>query len=107
LSLTVVATGEEAVAKITAAGAAAPQLVLCDINLPGISGIEVVRAALMHPRGVGIRFAMLSASTDPAVMKESLAAGATHFIEKSDFCTNFESWLGRLLEAPAAVKAAA
>jgi diguanylate cyclase (GGDEF)-like protein len=107
LALTVVTTGEEALARISDAGAAAPQLVLCDINLPGVSGIEVVMTAIAHPRGVGVRFAMLSASSDPAVVKESLAAGAAHFIEKSDFCTNFEAWLAKLLDAPAVLKAAA
>jgi len=98
-TLTFCVTGEEAISRITSPDAGArPQLVLCDLNLPGISGIDVVKAMRASAISAGIPCVMLSATTDPVTQQSAVAAGANFFIEKSDFCSNFDMWIGRLSE---------
>ena len=73
-------SGEESLAMVEELE---PDLVLMDINLPGIDGIEATRRiAATHP-GIGV----LVVSTYEATEYEprALAAGAVAFIGKSDF----------------------
>lgn len=71
-------TGEEGVAK---AIALRPHLVLMDMNLPGIDGLEATRqimTALPETKVIGL-------STYEEFKERALAAGAVAFISKSDF----------------------
>lgn len=70
-------TGEEAVREIPKL---APQVVLMDINLPGMDGVECVRqlAALVP----GTTFLMLTIHEDPDSIFNSLAAGAAGYLLK-------------------------
>jgi len=57
------------------------KLVLLDLGLPGFGGIEALRAFRKAlPR---IRIAIVSATDDPARMREALDAGAEGFIPKT------------------------
>jgi len=109
-ALTFCVTGEEALDSISGRDEATrPQLVLCDLNLPGISGIEVVEQIRANPLSRHILCVMLSATSDPKVQQAAINAGATFFIQKSDFCGNFDKWVDRLLAlvhaAPARIAA--
>jgi two-component system, NarL family, invasion response regulator UvrY len=73
-------SGEEAV---TRAEELAPELVLMDIHLPGISGIEAtrrIRAA--HP---GILFLLLSTYKAEDLPEEARECGAIGYLHKEDF----------------------
>ncbi len=71
-------TGEEAVGLICALN---PDLVLVDVELPGISGIEVVRA--VRQQAPAVRFIVLSAYDDHAYVVEALGAGVSGYLLKT------------------------
>ena len=56
------------------------QLVLCDIELPGESGLDLVRA--LQPRFPDLAVVMVSAMTDTAVALDALHLGAFGFVLK-------------------------
>ena len=70
-------SGESAVAELPAL---APAVVLMDINLPGISGIEAVRR--LKPLLPGTQFVMVTVYEDADHIFEALAAGATGYLLK-------------------------
>lgn len=73
-----VGSGEEA---LDACGPARPDVVLMDIDLPGMDGIQATRGVLRicpHARVVGI-----SAMRDPELLARAIAAGACGFVPKT------------------------
>jgi two-component system invasion response regulator UvrY len=73
-------SGEEAVAL---ADEHEPDLVLMDINLPGINGIEATRQIkAKHPGTVVILLSTYSAGDLPA---DALTSGAIDYVHKEDF----------------------
>jgi NarL family two-component system response regulator LiaR len=73
-----VGSGEEA---LDACGPARPDVVLMDIDLPGMDGIQATRGVLRicpHARVVGI-----SAMRDPQLLARAIAAGASGFVPKT------------------------
>jgi DNA-binding NarL/FixJ family response regulator len=66
---------------IDALPALAPEVVLLDINLPGLNGIECVRQLKL--RMPGAQFVMVTVYEDANYIFEALAAGATGYLMKS------------------------
>ena len=59
----------------------APDVVLCDYSMPGLNGIEALRAILdRHPQA---RVLILSAYDDQALVVAAMAAGAAGYLLKS------------------------
>jgi len=58
-----------------------PACVLLDYQLVGGTGVDVLRA--IHPQLPGIVFVVLSNHPDPQYRQACMAAGATHFFDKS------------------------
>jgi two-component system, NarL family, invasion response regulator UvrY len=73
-------TGEEATEM---AAAVAPDLVLMDINLPGIDGLEATRRIVTAEDGV--RVIVISTYDAAEYESRALEAGAVAFLAKSDF----------------------
>ncbi|MFF2145276.1 response regulator [Kitasatospora sp. NPDC101155] len=79
--LDVVATagdGEEAVRR---ARACSPQVVVLDLNLPGLPGVEVCRQVVAHDPAA--RVLVLSASGEHQDVLEAVKSGATGYLVKS------------------------
>jgi DNA-binding NarL/FixJ family response regulator len=74
-----VATGEDAVA---AARRTAPGIVLMDINLPGINGIEATRQILAERPSV--RVVLLSTYAAADLPADALECGAAAYVRKED-----------------------
>lgn len=70
-------SGEEAVA---AMAAIAPDIVLMDVNMPGIGGLEACRRILKHDRSA--RIIAVSVQNDDATPRQLLKAGVLGFIFK-------------------------
>lgn len=85
-------TGEEAVAL---AHAEAPALVLMDINLPGISGIEATRQiTAAHPEAVVVLLSTYDAESLP---EDAATCGAARYVHKEDLSPGLlaEVWASR------------
>lgn len=59
-----------------------PQLVLVDIMVPEIDGIEVCRALRAHPRTSHIKVIMVTCLQDQKEKDEAFAAGASDYVVK-------------------------
>jgi DNA-binding NarL/FixJ family response regulator len=58
-----------------------PDMVILDVMLPGLNGVEVLRRFSRHLRGT--RVLAFSGHANPAIVRELLQAGAHGFVEKS------------------------
>jgi DNA-binding NarL/FixJ family response regulator len=72
-------TGEEA---ITLAREEEPQVMLVDVKLPDISGIEVVRRLKEDPETAGVQAIILTVYDDLEIAAEAIRAGAIGYILK-------------------------
>jgi DNA-binding response OmpR family regulator len=60
-----------------------PDLVLLDIRLPRLAGLDVLRAIALDPRAAGLPVLILSNYGEPAVVREGLQLGARDYLIKS------------------------
>jgi two-component system cell cycle response regulator DivK len=88
-------TGEEGV---KLAKEKAPDLVLMDIQLPGINGIEAFRQIRADPKSARIPVVALTASVTPTDRSEINAAGFDAFIGKPINLKEFVATVKRLIE---------
>lgn len=77
----VVATAGEGRQAVRVAGAARPDVVVLDLQLPDTSGVEVISGLLAAVPGV--RVLMLSASGEQQSVLDAVKAGATGYLVKS------------------------
>ncbi len=84
-------SGEEAA---RSAPEACPDIVVCDLTLPGINGIETVK--LLRKKLSDTRFIALSMHEEPEYVQGFLEAGGSGYVPKSSVAT-------QLLDAVAAV----
>lgn len=76
----VVASVADGGALLEAAARLQPDLIVVDLNMPSVSGLEACRQITgANPR---IKVIVVTAWRDPAIMAAALAAGASAFIEK-------------------------
>jgi len=69
--------GEEALAQVDATK---PHLVIMDIKMPGLDGLEVLRRIKTDHQQIGV--VMLSAFGDSATMQTARQAGADYYLQK-------------------------
>jgi two-component system cell cycle response regulator DivK len=86
-------TGEDGVAL---AGERAPDLVVMDIHLPGISGIDALVQLRAQPATRAIPVIAFTASVMPQDRSEIIAAGFDAFVSKP---INIEAFLGAITAA--------
>jgi CheY-like chemotaxis protein len=70
------------VAGLTLASTEAPDIVLLDLQMPGMDGYEVCRRLRRGPKTSAIPVVMLTASDDPHLNREAYAAGAQACVPK-------------------------
>jgi len=78
-AVTDAADGQEALARLAEF---TPDLVLLDLVMPDIDGFEVLRRIRSEPRSATIPVIMLSESSDTAVRRQAIDAGANEFWSK-------------------------
>lgn len=80
--LVVVGTAADAPESVVVARATLPDVVVMDIDLPGVDGVAATRSLLAFDPS--IRVVMLSASCSPALICASAEAGACGYLLKGD-----------------------
>ncbi|HEX5011980.1 MAG TPA: response regulator [Planctomycetota bacterium] len=80
LAVEVVLDGDEALARLATA---LPALVLTDMTMPGLSGLELVRAA--EARGFRVPFLVMSAFLEPDVERRLLEEGGVSGVLRKPF----------------------
>jgi CheY-like chemotaxis protein len=91
-------------------GAALPRLVLLDLKLPRVDGVEVLRALRSSPRASAVPVVMLVPANDPREVAQCYQVGANSCVQKPvEFAAFHEAiqtvgryWLSRNLPPPAA-----
>lgn len=81
-----------------------PDVILSDINMPGMNGYEIVRALKKNPLYSSIHTVITSTAFGEAISAKCLSAGATGFIEKPRHFTAYVSFaveLWKLVEEKA------
>jgi putative two-component system response regulator len=59
-----------------------PDVVLLDIRMPGVNGLDILRARKMYPSLKHVPVIVLTASTDPSTKRHALDLGASDFLTK-------------------------
>lgn len=59
-----------------------PDLIICDLVMPGLSGFEVLASAQQDARLARIPFLFLASSTDDEIQREGMPSGAAGFLTK-------------------------
>jgi DNA-binding response OmpR family regulator len=77
-----VQTESDGEAALAAALASPPSVVILDVMLPGLDGLEVLRRLRLDPRGRGLRTIVLTAKGQRADRKAAIDGGADLFITK-------------------------
>jgi len=85
-------TGEESV---VLAGSIQPDIILMDIGLPGINGIEATREILQQ--GIPSKIVVLTNLDGEIYKKSAMEAGAVEFIRKREMNLKLPSVLGQLM----------
>ncbi|MBQ9059258.1 MAG: response regulator [Atopobiaceae bacterium] len=75
-----------------------PDLILLDINMPGMDGFEVMEALRSDPDCEGIPVIFLTASQDPSIEAQCLESGALDFVGKPFVPAVLKSRVRRVLE---------
>ena len=84
---------------IEIARASAPDVILMDINLPGISGINAMRILAQDPATAHIPVIALSANANPRDIEKGLEAGFFRYLTKPIKVNEFMETLDVALKA--------
>ena len=74
--------GQQAVDYLNAEDVARPDLILLDLKLPKLNGIEVLRVARANEKMRTVPTVMLTSSDEPTDLMGSYEAGASGFVRK-------------------------
>jgi diguanylate cyclase (GGDEF)-like protein len=98
-----VPSGEEALAMLGLEGESCgltglvPGIILCDLALPGFSGLDLIRRIRTSPNHGSVPLIVLGDSDSPDQARACIAAGANAFMPKQRIASNPEAMLGNLI----------
>lgn len=67
---------------LSKAQASRPDLVITDLNMPNMNGLELIRALRKLPQLTGLPIVFLTTESSDAIKQEAKSAGATGWITK-------------------------
>lgn len=75
-----------------------PDVVVSDVNMPGMTGIELCQRLKTLPKCAGIPVVLLTGEKDAATREAGLAAGAAAYLKKPIDADELERTLKRLVD---------
>lgn len=99
-----VRTAADAEQALEVLGASAPQLILMDIQLPGMDGLELTRRLKSDPKTRDITVVALTAYAMKGDAEKALAAGCRGYIAKPIDTRRFAAEVARYLTPPEPAK---
>jgi CheY-like chemotaxis protein len=60
-----------------------PDMILLDVMMPGVDGIDVLKTIRAHPRHKDLPVVVYSALSDPDTVDRAIKSGAQHYLVKS------------------------
>jgi len=75
-----------------------PDLVVLDLMMPGVDGLEVLRTLKGDPQTSDIKVVIISAKTKPEDVARGLEEGASHYFTKPFRVTDLTAKIRELLE---------
>ena len=97
-SLTCFQDGEKALKNLSQAGRLEPDLILLDLNLPGIDGIDVLTKICTTPGLLKVPVVILTSSESPSDMQRTQRIGASRYIRKPTGVEDFFREVGDAVE---------
>jgi CheY-like chemotaxis protein len=91
--VTTAGSGEQALALLKARDTVRPDVILLDINMPGMNGFEVLDAIKAQPHLRPIPVVMLSMSSAPQDIRKAYTLHANAYLVKS---VEFQAFLGQI-----------
>ena len=76
-----------------------PDVILMDINMPGVNGLEVLRFLRRDPLTARVPVVIVTAEGSPALKHDAFAAGANAFLLKPPSLENLEKALDHVIIA--------
>jgi CheY-like chemotaxis protein len=73
-----------------------PSLILLDLNMPGVDGIEVCKYIKRDPVSMNIPVVFITAEDSPSIIQKAKDAGASDFLIKPVDVDRIEGMLARL-----------
>jgi len=89
VDLTCFDDGQQALKSLSKQGLKAPDLILLDLNLPNIEGVEVLREVRNIPSLAGVPVVILTSSASPVDIHRTALLGAARFISKPSGLEDF------------------
>ena len=77
-----------------------PNVIVCDVDMPEMDGIELLRTVKSDPKFSNIPFVMLTGQTDHDIQKSARDLGAEDYLTKPITVNTFLSAIGKHLDAP-------
>ena len=74
-----------------------PNLVICDVDMPVMSGLEVLKRAKSHALFASIPFVLVSARSDAQTLKAARDLGVKHYLTKPISISGFLSTIFNIL----------
>ncbi|MFN3167282.1 MAG: HDOD domain-containing protein [Phycisphaeraceae bacterium] len=80
-----------------APGGRMPDLIVCDLNVPGYNGVQIVKALKSHARFSTIPIVMMSASASDAEREACAKIGISNVYDKLEISEDLKGWCGELV----------
>ena len=97
-ALTCFDDGEKALENLSQPGRLEPDLILLDLKLPGVDGVDVLRKICTIPRLMRVPVIILTSSESPSDMQRTERIGAARYIRKPSVAEDFFREVGAAVE---------
>lgn len=98
--ITTMPNGREAIEYLRDAqrpGKRLPDMIICDLNVPGFTGVQIIRALKAHQLYCQIPIVVITASAEDEQWAACRSAGVSQIYSKMDICADMKGWCQRMV----------